>query len=58
MLNLVADQSYLNSYQLDIYDTSFDKLMQKRIYKVLLICSSYDAFMLEEDRRIDEQIFN
>lgn len=58
MLNLVADQSYLNSYQLDIYDTSFDKLMQKRIYKVLLICSSYDAFMLEEDGRIDEQIFN
>ncbi|HPV56036.1 MAG TPA: PEP/pyruvate-binding domain-containing protein [Tenuifilaceae bacterium] len=32
--------------------------MQKRIYKVLLICSSYDAFMLEEDGRIDEQIFN
>lgn len=58
MLNLIADQSYLNSYQLDIYDTSFDKLMQKRIYKVLLICSSYDAFMLEEDGRIDEQIFN
>jgi CheY-like chemotaxis protein len=58
MLNIVSDQSYLNSYQLDIYDTSFDKLMQKRIYKVLLICSSYDAFMLEEDGRIDEQIFN
>jgi hypothetical protein len=32
--------------------------MQRRIYKVLLICSSYDAFMLEEDGRIDEQIFN
>jgi len=58
MLNVIPDQSYLSSYQLDIYDTSFDKLMQKRIYKVLLICSSYDAFMLEEDGRIDEQIFN
>ncbi|HPD95607.1 MAG: phosphoenolpyruvate synthase [Bacteroidales bacterium] len=58
MQNINTDQSYLNSYQLDIYDTSFDKLMQKRIYKVLLICSSYDAFMLEEDGRIDEQIFN
>lgn len=58
MLNLLGDQSYLNSYQLDIYDTSFDKLMQKRIYKVLLICSSYDSFLLEEDGRIDEQIFN
>jgi hypothetical protein len=32
--------------------------MQKRIHKVLLICSNYDAFMLEEDGRIDEQIFN
>ena len=53
-----SEQSYLNSYQLDVYDTSFDKLMQKRIYKVLIICSSYDAFMLEEDGRIDEQIFN
>jgi dihydrodipicolinate synthase/N-acetylneuraminate lyase len=26
--------------------------------RVLLICSSYDVFMLEEDGRIDEQIFN
>jgi hypothetical protein len=32
--------------------------MQKRIHKILLICSNYDAFMLEEDGRIDEQIFN
>lgn len=39
-------------------DTSFSKLMQKRIRKVLIICSSYDYFMLEEDGRIDEQIFN
>ncbi|MFO7999828.1 MAG: PEP/pyruvate-binding domain-containing protein [Marinilabilia sp.] len=39
-------------------ETAFDQLMQKRIHKVLLICSSYDAFMLEEDGRIDEQIFN
>ncbi|MFW6019718.1 MAG: PEP/pyruvate-binding domain-containing protein, partial [Bacteroidales bacterium] len=39
-------------------DTSFDLLMRKRISKILLICSTYDAFMLEEDGRIDEQIFN
>ncbi|MEI6853715.1 MAG: phosphoenolpyruvate synthase, partial [Bacteroidota bacterium] len=39
-------------------DRSFKLLMQKRIYHVLLICSTYDAFMLEEDGRIDEQIFN
>ncbi len=39
-------------------DTSFNLLMQKRIRRVLVICSSYDFFMLEEDGRIDEQIFN
>ncbi|MFO8066731.1 MAG: PEP/pyruvate-binding domain-containing protein [Bacteroidales bacterium] len=31
--------------------------MQERIINVLLICSSYDAFMLEEDGRINEKIF-
>ncbi|MBN1599935.1 MAG: phosphoenolpyruvate synthase [Bacteroidales bacterium] len=39
-------------------DTSFNLLMQKRIRKVLVICSRYDFYMLEEDGRIDEQIFN
>ncbi|MFO8021889.1 MAG: PEP/pyruvate-binding domain-containing protein [Perlabentimonas sp.] len=32
--------------------------MRKRILNVLLICSKYDAFLLEEDGRIDEQLFN
>ena len=41
-----------------IADEGFDELMQNRIYKILLICSTYDAFILEEDGRIDEQIFN
>ncbi|MBG0781580.1 MAG: phosphoenolpyruvate synthase [Bacteroidales bacterium] len=39
-------------------DTAFTSLMKKRIYNVLLISSVYDAFILEEDGRIDEQIFN
>ena len=39
-------------------ETAFDRLMQKRIRNVLLLCSSYDAFVLEEDGRVDEQIFN
>lgn len=38
-------------------ETVFKALMQRRIYRVLLICSNYDAYMLEEDGRIDEQIF-
>ena len=39
-------------------DTSFINLMKKRIYHVLLISSAYDAFILEGDGRVDEQIFN
>lgn len=39
-------------------DTSFASLMTKRIYNVLLIATRYDSFILEEDGRIDEQIFN
>lgn len=39
-------------------DTSFASLMTKRIYNVLLIATKYDSFILEEDGRIDEQIFN
>jgi len=43
---------------IDIDHTAFKMLMQRRIGKVLLVCSNYDSFMLEEDGRIDEQIFN
>jgi CheY-like chemotaxis protein len=39
-------------------DTSFARLMNKRIYNVLLIATKYDAFTLEDDGRVDEQIFN
>lgn len=39
-------------------DTEFDTLMRNRIYHILLISSNYDAFILEDDGRIDEQIFN
>jgi len=31
--------------------------MQRRIYNVLLIASPYDAFMMEEDGRVDEQLY-
>ncbi|MDR1883397.1 MAG: phosphoenolpyruvate synthase [Prevotella sp.] len=39
-------------------DTSFANLMNKRIYNVLLIATKYDSFIIEDDGRIDEQIFN
>ncbi len=35
--------------QLYLKDTAFQKLMQRRIFNVLLIASPYDAFMMEED---------
>ncbi|MBQ0023650.1 MAG: phosphoenolpyruvate synthase [Prevotellaceae bacterium] len=38
-------------------DTAFVDLMQRRIFNVLLIANPYDAFMLEDDGRIDEKIF-
>ena len=39
-------------------DTPFAELMNRRIYNVLLIATKYDAFMLEDDGRVDEIIFN
>ena len=44
--------------QLYIRDTSFQDLMQRRIFNVLLVASPYDAFMMEEDGRVDEQLYN
>jgi CheY-like chemotaxis protein len=32
--------------------------MQKRVQYVLLICSRYDAFIMEEGGKIDEKVFN
>ncbi len=43
---------------IDFSHTAFNLLMEKRIRTVLIISSDYDFFMLEEDGRIDEQIFN
>ena len=38
-------------------DTSFVDLMLNRVCNVLLIANPYDAFMLEDDGRIDEKLF-
>lgn len=43
--------------QLYLKDTAFQNLMQSRIFNVLLIASRYDAFSLEEDGRVDEQLY-
>ncbi len=49
-----------NPYQSNIprlRDTQFVDLMLRRICNVLLVANPYDAFMLEDDGRVDEKIF-
>ncbi|WP_372793609.1 PEP/pyruvate-binding domain-containing protein [Lutibacter sp.] len=46
----------LKAYEFE--DVAFNELMQNRINKILIVCSNYDYYMLEEDGRIDERIFN
>ena len=43
--------------QLYLKDTDFQNLMQKRIFNVLLVASPYDAFMMEEDGRVEDQLY-
>ena len=39
-------------------DVSFSHLMMRRIFNVLIVANPYDAFMLEDDGRVDEKIFD
>lgn len=39
-------------------DVTFMNLMLRRIYNVLIVANPYDAFMLEDDGRIEEKIYN
>ena len=60
-MKLSTPQSVIKAHdigQLRFRDTPFVKLMNKRIYNVLMVASRYDMFMLEDDGRVDEQIFN
>ena len=43
--------------KLYLKDTAFADLMQKRIFNVLLVATPYDAFMMEEDGRVEEQVY-
>lgn len=38
-------------------DTAFQDLMQRRIFNVLLVATPYDTFMMEEDGRVEEQVY-
>ena len=39
-------------------DVTFVNLMTRRIYNVLIVANPYDAFMLEDDGRVEEKIYN
>lgn len=39
-------------------DATFVNLMMRRIYNVLIVANPYDAFMLEDDGRVEEKIYN
>lgn len=39
-------------------DVTFINLMRRRIYNVLIVANPYDAFMLEDDGRVEEKIYN
>ena len=43
---------------IQLRDTNFIDLMQRRIFNVLIIANPYDAFMLEDDGLVDEKIFD
>ena len=44
--------------QFYLKDVSFVNLMTRRIFNVLIVANPYDAFMLEDDGRIDEKLFD
>ena len=44
-------------YLLDPTWMPFSSLMLKHVYNVLLICSDYDRFTLEEDGRVEEELY-
>lgn len=51
-----VDETMLN--RLNMKETPFDSLMQRHITNVLMVATPYDAFILEEDGRIEEQVYN
>jgi CheY-like chemotaxis protein len=51
------DQVYSATEMYHFKETPFKQLMANRIGDILLVCSEYDKFMLEEDGRIDELLF-
>ena len=41
----------------DFKSTDYDSLIKFRIKRILMICSNYDAFIMEEDGQIESQVY-
>ena len=41
----------------ELNEADYESLIRFRIRKILMICSNYDAFILEEDGQIETQIY-
>lgn len=52
MKNYTPDTS-----RLLLKETAFQNLMQRHIFSILLVASPYDIFMMEEDGRVEEQVY-
>lgn len=50
-------ETHLKKFNPFLKDISFVNLMTRRVFNVLLVANPYDAFMLEDDGRIDEKLF-
>ena len=57
-METAQNNTLTDEYPLDLHDTQFINLMRRRIFNVLLVANPYDAFMLEDDGRVDEKIFD
>ena len=55
---MIEQKPVVEETPLELHDTQFVDLMRRRIFNVLLIANPYDAFMLEDDGRVDEKIFD
>jgi len=54
----MSDQILAQWSNFYLKDVSFVNLMMRRIYNVLIVANPYDAFILEDDGRVEEKIYN
>ena len=51
------DIDYSNIRPEDFRTPDYDSLIKFRIRRILMICSNYDAFIMEEDGQIESKVY-